>query len=146
MTPQNTGLPRRIGAMLYDTLLIFAVLFIETTPFIAVRGGEAVEAGDPLYSVTMFVVVFGFFTFFWTRPGRTLGMQSWGLQLESFEGRKPTFRQAALRFFAALLSWLPLGLGFIWQLWDHDRLTWHDHLSGTRIVHYPKAPKKKETD
>ena len=45
---------------------------------------------------------------------------------------------ATLRFFAAILSWLPLGLGFFWQLWDADRLTWHDRLSRTRIVHYPR--------
>ena len=148
MTPQNTGLLRRIGAMIYDTLLIFALLFIATTPFIAVRGGEAVEAGDLLYSATMLAVVFGFFTLFWSRPGRTLGMQSWGLQLETFDGGKPTFGQATMRFFAALLSWLPFGLGFLWQLWDLDRLTWHDRLSGTRIVHYPKPPKppKKKKD
>ncbi len=127
--------------MIYDALLVFALLFIATTPFIALRGGEAVEAGDPFYSITMLLVVFAFFTLFWSRPGRTLGMQSWGLQLENFDGSRPTFGQATTRFFAALLSWLPLGLGFVWQLWDIDRLTWHDRISRTRIVHYPKPPK-----
>ena len=134
---------RRIGAMIYDALLIFAVLFIATTPFIAIRGGEAVEAGNTLYSLAMLAVVFAFFVFFWSRPGRTLGMQSWGLQLENADGGKPSFGQATTRFFAALLSWLPLGLGFWWQLWDRDRLTWHDRISGTRIVHYPQPKKAK---
>jgi uncharacterized RDD family membrane protein YckC len=45
---------------------------------------------------------------------------------------------ASLRFFAAILSWLPAGLGFWWQLWDKDKLAWHDRLSGTRLRHYPK--------
>ena len=40
---------------------------------------------------------------------------------------------------AAILSWAPLGLGFLWQLWDKDKLAWHDRLSGTRLRHYPKA-------
>ena len=48
---------------------------------------------------------------------------------------------ASLRFVAALLSWAAVGLGFLWQLWDRDRLTWHDRISGTRIVHYPKPGK-----
>jgi len=32
------------------------------------------------------------------------------------------------------LSILPLGLGLAWALFDEDRLTWHDRLSGT----YPR--------
>jgi uncharacterized RDD family membrane protein YckC len=68
-------------------------------------------------------------------------MQSWGLQLETPDGGKPTLATASVRFFAAILSSAPAGLGFLWQLWDKDKLTWHDRISGTRIVHYPK-PKK----
>ena len=68
-------------------------------------------------------------------------MQSWGLQLPTADDSKPTLATANIRFFAALLSWAPAGLGFLWQLWDKDKLTWHDRISGTRIVHYPK-PKK----
>ena len=65
-------------------------------------------------------------------------MQSWRLQLENIDGGKPNLAACTVRFFAALLSWVPAGLGFWWQLWDKDHLTWHDRLSGTRIVYYPK--------
>ncbi len=139
---QNTGLLRRIGAMLYDALLVGALLFLATIPFIAIRGGEPVERGDNLlYQVTLVIVVYAFFVGFWSGPGRTLGMQSWRLQLENDQGKVPTIAQASLRFLASLLSWLPLGLGFLWQLWDHDKLTWHDRISHTRVVHYPKENK-----
>ncbi len=139
---QNTGLLRRIGAMLYDALLVGALLFLATIPFIAIRGGEPVERGDNLlYQVTLVIVVYAFFVSFWSGPGRTLGMQSWRLQLENDQGKVPTIAQASLRFLASLLSWLPLGLGFLWQLWDHDKLTWHDRISHTRVVHYPKENK-----
>lgn len=137
---QNTGLMRRIAAMLYDTLLVAALLFLATVPFIALRGGEAVEPGDNfIYRVVLVLVVYGFFVGFWTRSGRTLGMQSWGLRLETADGRRPSVARATVRFAAALLSWMPLGLGFLWQLWDPEKLTWHDRISGTRIVHYPRA-------
>ncbi|MBT8086932.1 MAG: RDD family protein [Woeseiaceae bacterium] len=136
---QNTGLIRRIGAMLYDALLIAALLFLVTVPFIALRGGEPVESGDNFsYRVAIVLVIFAFFVGFWTRTGRTLGMQSWRLQLETADGEVPSVGRASLRFAAALLSWLPFGLGFLWQLWDPQRLTWHDRLSGTRLVYYPK--------
>ena len=130
--------------MVYDALLVFALLFLATTPFIAIRGGESVEPGDYLYSVLMLAVIYVFFVGFWTRPGRTLGMQSWGLQLESNDGGRATIGQATVRFFAAIASWAPLGLGFWWQLWDRERLTWHDRISGTRIVHYPRARKGRK--
>lgn len=136
---QNTSLLRRIAAMLYDALLILALLFLSTLPFIALRGGEPVEPGDNLlYQLVLAIVVFAFFVGFWTRSGRTLGMQSWRLQLETRDGGQPEFGAATIRFFSSLLSWLPLGLGFLWSLWDKDKLTWHDRLSGTHIVYYPK--------
>ena len=139
---QNTGLLRRFAAIAYDLLLVAAVLFIVTIPFIAVRGGEPVEIGDNLpYRIALVIVIYTFYVGFWTRSGRTLGMQSWGLQLETKDGHHPTLASASLRFFAAIVSWLPLGLGFLWQLWDKDRLTWHDRISGTRVVYYPKPGK-----
>ena len=140
----NTGLLRRIAAMTYDALLVCALLFLATIPFIAVRGGEPVEIGDnAIYRLILILVTAGFFVGFWTWRGRTLGMQSWGLQLETMDGGKPTLATASVRFLAALVSWAPAGLGFLWQLWDRDKLTWHDRISGTHIVHYPKPGKKK---
>ena len=139
----NAGLLRRLGAIMYDTLLVVAVLFMVTVPFIAVRGGEPVEIGDNTwYRIALVIVIYAFFVGFWTRSGRTLGMQSWGLQLETMDGGRPTLATASVRFMAAIISWATFGLGFLWQLLDRDKLTWHDRISGTRIVHYPK-PKKK---
>ncbi len=135
----NVSLGRRFGAILYDSLLVFALMFLATLPFIAVRGGEPVIAGDPYYQLTMLGVAYLFFAWFWSRPGKTLGMQSWGLRLETIDGQKPGIAKSSLRFFAAVISWLPAGLGFWWQLWDKDNLCWHDRLSGTRLEYYPKS-------
>ena len=139
---QNTGLLRRFAAILYDSLLLLALWFLATLPFVAIEGGESIEAGSgPLhlvYQLMLLLVTYAFFVGFWCHRGRTLGMQSWGLQLQTPDGKVPTLGAATIRFFAALLSWLPLGLGFFWQLWDADHLTWHDRLSKTRLVYYPR--------
>lgn len=134
----NTGLGRRFGAIVYDSLLVLAVLFLGTLPFVAAAGGEPVEPGNRLYQLTMLLLCYVFFVGFWSGYGRTLGMQSWRLRIETADGRQPNLKQASVRFFAALLSWLPLGLGFWWQVLDRDGLAWHDRLSGTRLRHYPK--------
>ncbi len=136
---QPTGLLRRFAAIVYDSLLVAALLFLATVPFIAVRGGEPVESGDNfLYRLVLGGVVYAFFVGFWSRSGRTLGMQSWGLQLETVTGEVPSVAMASLRLLAASLSWAALGLGFLWQLWDPEKLTWHDRLSNTRLIYYPK--------
>lgn len=142
---QKAGLLRRIAAMLYDWLLVIALLFMATLPFIAVRGGEPVETGENrLYQVVLVAVVYAFFVGFWSYSGRTLGMQSWGLQLETRDGQVPSAAVASLRFFAAIISLLPLGLGFLWQMVDSEQLTWHDRLSKTRLVYYPRDKKDKQ--
>jgi uncharacterized RDD family membrane protein YckC len=79
-----------------------------------------------------------FFIFFWTRGGQTLGMRAWRLRLETHDGGFPSIPVATLRFFVAIVSLIPFGLGFLWQLWDKDKLTWHDRIAGTRMLHYPK--------
>lgn len=141
---QNTGLLRRFAAILYDTLLVAALLFLATVPFIALRGGEPVQPNENLlYRLVLAFVVYGFFVGFWSRSGRTLGMQSWGLQLQTREGQIPSATTASLRLFAALISLLPLGLGFFWQLWDPENLTWHDRISKTRVVYYPRDKASK---
>jgi uncharacterized RDD family membrane protein YckC len=49
-------------------------------------------------------------------------------------GARLRWRDAAARLLAAVLSWLPAGMGYLWLLVDRDRLTWHDRLSRTRVV------------
>ncbi len=141
MQAKPASLARRIGAMIYDSLLIIALLFMATIPFIAIRGGESVEPQDFYYQLTMLLVVYVFFVGFWTSKGRTLGMQSWGLQLVTPQGRLPSVSAASLRFIVSIISWACLGLGFLWQLVDRDKQSWHDRASDTRLMHYPKEKK-----
>ena len=140
---QPASLSRRAAAMLYDTILLFALLMLATIPFVALRGGEMVEPSrNTVYRIALAAVIFTYFVAYWSWKGRTLGMQSWGLQLQARDGRVPGVATASLRFFAALLSLAVLGLGFLWQLWDREHLTWHDRWSNTRLMHYPRAGKR----
>lgn len=141
MPAKNASLLRRLGAMFYDGILILAIMFIGTLPFVAIGGGESVDPRDPMhtaYQLVLVTIVYVFFVGFWAAYGRTLGMQSWGLRIETPHGTRPGFAQCSMRFFASLLSWLPAGLGFWWQIIDTEGLSWHDRLSGTRLRFYPR--------
>jgi uncharacterized RDD family membrane protein YckC len=43
---------------------------------------------------------------------------------------------SALRFLVSLVSAGLAGLGFLWSLLDAGKRTWHDILSGTRLVRF----------
>ncbi len=134
----NAPFGRRIGAMLYDTLLILALLFLGTIPFIALRGGEPVDSGTVSYQLSLALIIYLFFVVFWSHYGRTLGMQSWGLRIEDANGRPPGIGACSIRFAVAVLSAAVAGIGFLWQLVDRDGLSWHDRASGTRLRYYPR--------
>lgn len=125
-------------SIIYDSLLILSIMVIGTLPFIAIRYGEAVESNSNYYQFTLFIIIYFFLVGFWSISGRTLGMQSWGLRLETLDGYRPNIIQCSIRFFAAIVSWLPFGLGFWWQLFDKQNLTWHDRISKTKIFYYPR--------
>ena len=139
----RAGLPRRLAAMFYDALLLGAVLMIATALLLPLTGGEAITpAGHPWLEFAYRLVIVGlvvlFFGTFWTRRGQTLGMASWRLRVEREDGKLLTWGDTVKRLAASLISWLPLGLGYFWILFDRAGRAWHDRLSRTRVVLLPK--------
>jgi uncharacterized RDD family membrane protein YckC len=126
------GLARRLAACLYDGLVLVAVEMLAGAAWVALSHA-AVEPGDWRFRSYLLAVAALFFAGFWTR-GETLGMRAWRLRILGPAGGPPDLGRALLRFFAALLSWFALGLGFLWVLVDREHLAWHDRLSGTRLV------------
>jgi uncharacterized RDD family membrane protein YckC len=102
---------RRLGAMVYDALLAMAVLMVVTALFLPFTQGKAVTSQGTvalyIYRVTMGLVLVGFFAFFWTIKGRTLGMQAWSLRVQGQDGLQPTWSESLLRLSAASLPWVP---------------------------------------
>lgn len=142
--PVPAGLLRRLGALLYDGLLLLALLMVATAAFLPLTGGEAVDPRthpvlELVYRGILLGIVYAFFGLFWTRRGQTLGMASWRLRVEREDGTPLGWADTARRLACALLSWLPLGLGYLWILVDPERRAWHDRLSRTRVVLLPKG-------
>lgn len=139
----NAGVFKRLGAMFYDGLLITALMFVVTALFLPLTGGEAIEPSrQPLlaaaYRLALLALFVGFFGLFWTRRGQTLGMAAWRLRLVKADGSRLSWMDVLKRLGGAVVSLLPLGLGYFWLWFDRDRLTWHDRWTGTRVVVEPK--------
>lgn len=131
---RRVGLPRRLGAMLYDSLLLFALLFFASVIVVVPFGITLEHPLYPFFVGYIYTLGFLFFGWFWTHGGQTLGMKTWRIRVQQENGDAITWWQALLRFLSAIISWLPLGAGFIWCLFSTDRLTFHDAFSGTRLV------------
>jgi uncharacterized RDD family membrane protein YckC len=120
--------------MLYDWLLLLALMLVATS-LITLPLGMPTGIGLVLFQSFIFILIPAvFFIGFWLWGGQTLGMRSWRIRLVTDSGRTLDGPAAFRRLLGAMLSLLPCGLGFIWILFDPERLAWHDRLSRTRLV------------
>ncbi|MGA0265062.1 MAG: RDD family protein [Lysobacterales bacterium] len=131
---RHCGLPRRLLAMVYDALIVIALLIVAgflALPFtqLDTRAGE-----DLVYSVFVLLVWAAYFVYCWVRMGATPGMRAWRVRLIGSDGAHPGAAACVLRFGVAMLSGLALGAGFFWALFDARRRCWHDLASGSELI------------
>lgn len=127
MTP---GLFRRLAAMFYEALLLFAVAFFAAWLFyFASRGADTTHGWPRLVLQLLIGLLFaGYFLWCWLRGGQTLAMKAWRIRLVQVTPAK-----ALLRFALALVL-VPTLVSVVWSLLDRDRQFLHDRLAGTRLV------------
>lgn len=130
----SVTLVRRLAAICYDGMLLISVLFVFTLLVLPLSSNTAIESGNLAYNLYLLIMCYLYYCWQWMNGGQTLGMKSWRIQVVNSDGNNPDIVQASLRFLYAILSWLLLGLGFIWCLFDQEKLAWHDRLSSTRLV------------
>jgi uncharacterized RDD family membrane protein YckC len=135
--PRPPGLFRRLSAMFYDALLLFGVLYFAAALVLLLTRfvfADNLVPDNPFFRLYLIGVSFFYFGWFWTHGGQTLGMKAWRIRLTRCDGGRVTWKDALIRFVAALISWLPAGLGYLWILLDRERRAWHDRLSATAVV------------
>ncbi len=143
-------LVRRLLAIFYDWILCIALTMVMTMIYMAVShsliGAEEYKAlnesgatiNDPWLKSILFLSLFLFFAYFWTRTGQTLGMQVWHLRVQNIDNTPISWRQALIRFITALVSVSCFGLGYIWILFDKQNRSWQCITSKSIIVRIPK--------
>ncbi|MBW7469441.1 RDD family protein [Marinobacter sp. M216] len=116
---------KRALAIIYDGLISIAVLLVATWVYTVIGGWitgwdrfeEMAEAGqlsgDPGLTFVLFLVLYLFFAYFWTRIGQTLGMQVWRIRIENLDGTSVSWSQALRRYVtAAAVFFLALLAGY----------------------------------
>jgi uncharacterized RDD family membrane protein YckC len=150
---------RRLVAMLYESLLLLALLFIASFPAAGLKGATLSGLPHDIFQAYLLVVMAAYFTWLWRHGGQTLPMKTWRFKLLNAEGRALTLTQALSRFMFALLffgpawvgmllqlfpervpraisiwAFLPMLATVLWARFDPDRQFLHDRMAGTRLV------------
>jgi len=137
MSTEITGLGRRLACMLYEGLVVFAILLIGfLMPQIVFSGFGLVASAQFLWLHVVALLMF-YFVWCWLHGGQTLPMKTWKMRVVDQNGQPLRLAQAILRYLAAWPSILFLGLGIFWAVFDRDKQFLHDRIAGSRIIAAP---------
>mgnify|MGYP000858198221 CR=1 FL=1 len=147
------GLLRRLGALMYDALIILAIEMMAGGLVIAIlfafhaaglmSYGSYADASDlltnhpvwsALYTAYLATVWIGFIVFFWTKAGQTLGMRAWKLRVQNEDGSPISLTQALIR-----VATSGFGLANLTVPFDPKKRAFHDIWAKTQVVVLPKA-------
>ena len=121
---ETAGFGVRFVAYLIDAILIFI-------PSMIVQ----LVLGQALGGLLSFALGIGYFVYFWTNSGATVGKMAMGLKVVSAEtGGLIDVSTALLRYVGYIVSIIPVGLGFLWIIWDPEKQGWHDKIAKTRVI------------
>lgn len=167
-------LPRRFAAAFYDMILIVAVWMMAQFALLPIIGRDVGLAVTTI-QLYLAIIAFVFFGWFWTHGGQTLGMRVWRLKLVSGNGYPPGWYQSFVRYLGMLVPWLLIALGlelkasaagpyatitelvlapaafflallgFLWPLFDKQKMAWHDRLSQSCLTVLPKRNKNESS-
>jgi uncharacterized RDD family membrane protein YckC len=100
-------LSRRLLAMVYEGVLLFGVTMTAGMVYgVAMQQKHALEHRNGLMAA-IFLTLAIYFVWFWVRGGQTLAMKTWHLRLVRQDGSPLTLLQAACRYLASWLWFLP---------------------------------------
>lgn len=132
----------------YDGLLIFGLCLMIYFP-IVIATNQRIPPRLAWAVILLTTVVF--YSYFWVRHGRTLGMQAWHFELRSDQGGRITITQALLRFTvlmpalliieaaeffrpSIIIGLLYFQANYLWMWFNPARRTVTDLVSGSRML------------
>lgn len=143
-TEPTAGFMRRFIALIYDSLIVVAILILASAIGLGVAAliysSEAISDGqvlveNPFLFAWLIFCWFYYYFYCWIKTGQTLAMKAWRIKLVTNSGEELQLWQGLVRFFAGLF-----GLSIITTLLP-QKWALHEHLSQTRVIVLPKEKK-----
>lgn len=151
------SIPRRLAAMVYEGLLVLALILVASLLFYGAATSRLEGLQRVAFQAYLFVVIGVYFVWCWRRGSQTLAMKAWKLRVVTAAGTRIELGRAIARFLLAaatigtgvlavivlwkrphaLGAWLALAPAVatvLWALVDRDKQFLHDRLAGTRLV------------
>ena len=161
--PRPARLSRRLGALVYEALLLTALVFVVGFMLLPVVSGHVPDArvlalpstfGRVILFCAEFSALAAYCVWFWSDGRRTLAQKTWSVRIVDVTGAPLTTKVALARYLAcwfgpalavaAGLTLRPLGLAayaawltvlnFLWAAIDREHRFLHDRIAGTRII------------
>ncbi len=143
---KNASFIKRTAALVYDTLVIIAILLLGTAIAMIVvtliYGSEALSEQqilleNPLLFIWLLFCWFYYYCWCWQKVGQTLGMKTWKIKLVTDDNKKITCSNALIRFSSSLFGLANIGLFF------PVKKGWQDLLSHSTIIDIKNIDLKK---
>lgn len=134
----NTKTPapriKRFAALVYDSFLVTAILFLAT--FIALQFNHGESYGKHHIGFTMFLIFSAglYIVWCWAKGGQTLGMKAWRLRMISTDNKQMTLTHAIVRYLWGVVGFWLAGVGFLWCLFDRQKQSLQDRIAGTSFI------------
>jgi len=136
---QLASLRLRLVSLVYEGILLLAVLFLSSYLFLSVARDAQSGLPRAILQIYLLSVCGAYFVFCWTRTGQTLPMKTWRMRIVTAEGARLNSDRAFRRFLLAVPGMLS-GISLLWAPFDRERQFLHDRLAGTRIVRVNSNP------
>ncbi|NJM33314.1 MAG: RDD family protein [Limnobacter sp.] len=124
---------RRLAAILYESVLLFGVLFVADYLFDTLTQSKHGLMLRNERQIWLFLVIGAYFAWFWRHGGQTLAMKTWHLRLIQENGLPASWVQCMLRYLLCCM-FTPTGLGFIYSCFDPNRQFPQDRLLNLNLV------------
>lgn len=139
-TAQCAGFWIRFVAALIDGVILWILQALFTIPLSF--GMVLTSANQAAASIAFIILIYAisisiactYEAYFVANKGGTPGKLALSLQVIRSDGARPSWRLAVGRYFAKIVSSLPLLIGFVMAAFDEEKRALHDRICDTRVV------------
>ena len=148
-TAPIAGFGPRLGALIYDALIVIGIAALASSIGLAIAEAliylnivnisgryidSAAYASDQWwFGLILWSSICGFYVWFWTHGGQTVGMRAWRLRVQNSDGTAISVTQALLR-----LATAAFGLGNLQVPFDQKNRAFQDHWAHCDVLRLTK--------